>query len=109
DEEWTLEHDNALQQQEEYDEDENGNREKDEVHDENMENQNFGLKPDERDLSHLMKNVVLGFDEGVEVEIPTDDSDNNLVPARELVGVPGSSFGVAEERGPAKGFSSEKQ
>ncbi|KAG8384388.1 hypothetical protein BUALT_Bualt04G0112900 [Buddleja alternifolia] len=114
DEEWT-ENDDTLQQQEEYDEDEDGYREEDEVRevdDENLEmNEKFeGLELEERESSHMMENVVLGFDEGVEVVIPSDDLvEKKLVSHEKSFGISNSSDGLMEERGPVDGFPSNEQ
>ncbi|CAA0840952.1 Unknown protein [Striga hermonthica] len=83
DEEWTVETGNTLQQQEEYDEDEDGYREEDEVRDRDDGNlnlvQNFErLELEEHESPHALENVVLGFDEGVEVVIPSDDFEKTI-------------------------------
>ncbi|PIN10099.1 Actin filament-coating protein tropomyosin [Handroanthus impetiginosus] len=115
DEEWTLENDDSMQQQEEYDEDEDGYREEDEVRegdDENLElHQKFEvLELEERESPHMMDNVVLGFDEGVEVVIPSDDFEKNLGTQERSFGIPESSVGIMEERGgPLDGFPSDEQ
>ncbi|KAI3452027.1 hypothetical protein Pfo_008692 [Paulownia fortunei] len=113
DEEWTLENDNTMQQQEEYDEDEDGYREEDEVRerdDENLElNQKFeGLELEEGESPHVMDNVVLGFDEGVEVVIPSDDFEKNLGTQERSFGILESSVGIMEERGNVDGFPSDE-
>ncbi|XP_059293651.1 uncharacterized protein LOC132046866 isoform X1 [Lycium ferocissimum] len=82
DEDWNVDDNGELQQQEEYDEDEDGYREEDEVRevdDENLDlNQEFeDLQLGEGVSSHNLDNMVLGFDEGVEVAIPSDDFDRN--------------------------------
>ncbi|XP_016497546.2 uncharacterized protein LOC107816357 [Nicotiana tabacum] len=82
DEDWNVEDNGELQQQEEYDEDEDGYREEDEVReadDENPDlNQEFeDLQLGEEESSHKLDNLVLGFDEGVEVAIPSDDFERN--------------------------------
>ncbi|KAJ8567250.1 hypothetical protein K7X08_019458 [Anisodus acutangulus] len=81
DEDWNVEN-GELQQQEEYDEDEDGYREEDEVReadDENLDlNQEFeDLQLGKGESPHNLDNVVLGFDVGVEVAIPTDDIGRN--------------------------------
>ncbi|KAL3813614.1 hypothetical protein ACJIZ3_014882 [Penstemon smallii] len=72
DEEWTSEIDDALQQQEEYDEEEDGYREEDDVREGDGQNLELNQKFEEPE------NVVLGFDEGVEVVIPSDDFEKSL-------------------------------
>lgn len=82
DEDWNVEDNGELQQQEEYDEDEDGYREEDEVReadDEDLDlNQEFeDLQLGEGETSHNLDNLVLGFDDGVEVAIPIDDFERN--------------------------------
>ncbi|CAN4079656.1 unnamed protein product [Withania somnifera] len=82
DEDWNVEDNSELQQQEEYDEDEDGYREEDEVReadDENVDlNQEYeDLQLGEGETSHNLDNLVLGFDDGVEVAIPSDDFERN--------------------------------
>ncbi|XP_027347592.1 uncharacterized protein LOC113858979 isoform X2 [Abrus precatorius] len=76
DDEWTNENNEQFQEQEEYDEDEDY-QEEDEVHegDDNAElNQDFeNLHLQEKELPHLMDNLVLGFDEGVQVGMPNEE------------------------------------
>ncbi|KAL0382175.1 UNVERIFIED_CONTAM: hypothetical protein Scaly_0504800 [Sesamum calycinum] len=113
DEEWALENDDALQQQEEYDEDEDGYREEDEVReadDENLElNQKFeGLGFEERESPDIVDNVVLGFDEGVEVVIPSDDFEKNSGTEERASGIPDTAVGVMDERRSSDGFPSDE-
>lgn len=82
DEDWNVEDNGELQQQEEYDEDDDGYREEDEVRevdDENLDlNQEFeDLQLGQGELSRNIDNLVLGFDDGVEVAIPSDDFERN--------------------------------
>ncbi|XP_009115708.1 uncharacterized protein LOC103840946 [Brassica rapa] len=71
-EEWALDNNERLQEQEEYDEDEDGYQEEDKVHgvDENID---LTQELEELHLQEKDSNLVLGFNEGVEVEIPSDD------------------------------------
>lgn len=71
-EEWTLDSNERLQEQEEYDEDEDGYQEEDKIHgvDENID---LAQELEEMHLEDKDSNLVLGFNEGVEVEIPSDD------------------------------------
>lgn len=83
DDDWTLENNNKVQEQEEYDEDEEGYQEEDEAHEGDAHNidlnQEFDdLHLEDKSSSHMVENLVLGFDEGVEVEIPSDDFERNL-------------------------------
>ncbi|KAK7263127.1 hypothetical protein RJT34_30712 [Clitoria ternatea] len=75
DDEWTTENNEQFQEQEEYDEDEDY-QEEDEVHegDDNTElNQDFEDMHLQKGLPHLMDNLVLGFDEGVQVGMPNEE------------------------------------
>lgn len=76
DDEWTTENNEQFQEQEEYDEDEDY-REEDEVHegDDNADlHQDFEVMHlQEKGLPHLMDNLVLGFDEGVQVGMPNEE------------------------------------
>ncbi|KAJ9177249.1 hypothetical protein P3X46_012486 [Hevea brasiliensis] len=82
DEEWTIQNDQQLQEQEEYDEDEDGYDEEDEVHDGEDENidlaQDFdGVHVEEKGSTEMMDNLVLGFNEGVEVGMPNDEFERS--------------------------------
>ncbi|KAH9711863.1 hypothetical protein KPL71_019882 [Citrus sinensis] len=81
DEEWAVENDERLHEQEEYDEDEDGYQEEDvpEGDDENIElTQEFeGIHLEEKGSPHMMSNLVLGFNEGVEVPMPNDDFERS--------------------------------
>ncbi|KAL6553147.1 hypothetical protein OROGR_006989 [Orobanche gracilis] len=112
DEEWTVENDNTMQQQEEYDEDEDGYKEEDEVRerdDENLElTQNFGsLELEEGESPHTRENVVLGFDEGVEVGLSNDDFEKKLENQEGSFEMPEISVGIMAERGTVDGFPSD--
>uniref|UniRef100_A0A1J3JIC5 Uncharacterized protein n=1 Tax=Noccaea caerulescens TaxID=107243 RepID=A0A1J3JIC5_NOCCA len=71
-EEWTVDSNERLQEQEEYDEDEDGYEEEDKIH-EVDENIDLSQELEEMHLQDKDSNLVLGFNEGVEVEIPSDD------------------------------------
>ncbi|XP_062102039.1 uncharacterized protein LOC133810364 [Humulus lupulus] len=78
DEEWAVENNEQLQEQEEYDEDEDRYQEEDEVHEGDEENidlhQEFeSMHLEEKGSPDMMNNLVLGFNEGVEVGMPNDD------------------------------------
>ncbi|KAJ4829605.1 hypothetical protein Tsubulata_014270 [Turnera subulata] len=84
DEEWATENDDQLQEQEEYDEDEDGYEDEDEVHD--GEDENINLTQEFQDI-HLeekgssdIDNLVLGFNEGVEVGMPNDEFEKISAP-----------------------------
>lgn len=109
DEEWALENDDPMQLPEEYDEDEDGYREEDEVRERDQENveldQKFDrLELEECDSPHVMDNVVLGFDEGIEVVIPSDDIEKNFGDQERSFGIQEGSVGVMEEKGIVDGF-----
>ena len=76
DDEWTNENNEQFQEQEEYDEDEDY-QEEDEVHegDDNVDlNQEFeDMHLQEKALPHMMDNLVLGFDDGVQVGMPNEE------------------------------------
>lgn len=80
DDEWTTENNEQFQEQEEYDEDEDY-QEEDEVHegDDNAQlNHDFeDMHLQEKGLPHLMDNLVLGFDEGVQVGMPNEDFERS--------------------------------
>ncbi|CAN0864142.1 hypothetical protein LINGRAHAP2_LOCUS8871 [Linum grandiflorum] len=79
DEDWALENDGQLQLQEEYDEeDDDGYGEEDEVHDGEEDNLNLdqefeGVHLEDKDSADMVENLVLGFNEGVEVVMPNDE------------------------------------
>ncbi|CAH9145523.1 unnamed protein product [Cuscuta epithymum] len=84
DEEWTVENNDDLPRQEEYDDEEDGYREGDDEllneDDYNVDlNQDLeGMHLGDRVSSPNSHNLVLGFNEGVEVAIPSDDFERNL-------------------------------
>ncbi|XP_042059571.1 uncharacterized protein LOC121804094 [Salvia splendens] len=114
DEEWTTENEDVMQQQEEYDEDEDSFREEEEVRDRNVENlelnQKFEVRElEQRDSPHVMDNVVLGFDEGVEVEIPSDDVEKSIRHQEKSFGMNDGSVSMVEERVIIERFPSDEQ
>ncbi|KAG6424673.1 hypothetical protein SASPL_115093 [Salvia splendens] len=114
DEEWTPENEDVMQQQEEYDEDEDGFREEEEVRDRDVENlelnQKFEVRElEQRDSPHVMDNVVLGFDEGVEVEIPSDDVEKSIGHQEKSFGMNDGSVSMVEERVIIDRFPSDEQ
>ncbi|KAH6760297.1 hypothetical protein C2S51_017246 [Perilla frutescens var. frutescens] len=78
---------------------------------ENLElNQKFdGLELEERDSPHVMDNVVLGFDEGIEVEIPSDDIEKSIGNQERSFGRHDGSVGIVEDRVIVDGFTSGEQ
>ncbi|XP_014508568.1 uncharacterized protein LOC106768126 isoform X1 [Vigna radiata var. radiata] len=75
DDEWTTENNEQFQEQEEYEDEDY--QEEDEVHegdDHAQLNQDFDdMHLQEKGLPHLMDNLVLGFDEGVQVGMPNEE------------------------------------
>ncbi|CAL0314413.1 unnamed protein product [Lupinus luteus] len=78
DEEWTTENHEQFQEQEEYDEDEDY-QEEDEVHDNIDLNRELGdMHLEEKGSPHMMDNLVLGFDDGVQVGMPNEEFERTL-------------------------------
>ncbi|KAH1072944.1 hypothetical protein J1N35_025272 [Gossypium stocksii] len=82
DEEWTVDNNEQLQEQEEYDEDEDGYQEEDEVHEGDDGNIDLTQELDElhledKETPDMMDNLVLGFNEGVEVGMPNDEFERS--------------------------------
>ncbi|GAB4846991.1 hypothetical protein Ancab_026003 [Ancistrocladus abbreviatus] len=100
DEEWTTE--NELQEQEEYDEDVDGYHEEDEVRgdDENVDRtREFeGLDLEGKDSNQTMDNLVLGFDQGVEVGMPSDEYEKSPRNDDSSCIVPQVSVGISREQ-----------
>ncbi|XP_077224737.1 uncharacterized protein LOC143858033 isoform X2 [Tasmannia lanceolata] len=73
DEEWAIDNNEELQEQEEYDdEEEERYQEEEEAH--QVDDERFeGLHTEEETVTSKMGQLVLGFDEGVEVGIPSAD------------------------------------
>nr|GEV52754.1 hypothetical protein [Tanacetum cinerariifolium] len=105
DEDWSLENHSEMQEQEEYDEDD-GYGEEDEAHEGPDENINVTQEFDdmhleEKNTTDAMENLVLGFNEGVEVRIPGDEferdskTDGNTIDKPEV-----PVAGVTEKQGP---------
>lgn len=102
DDEWSLENDEEMQEQEEYDEDDDGYEEEDEVHE--RDDENIDLMPEfehmhleRKGSSDMIENLVLGFDEGVEVGIPSDEFERNLKSEANKFDVPEISVGISGE------------
>ncbi|XP_022751278.1 uncharacterized protein LOC111299986 isoform X2 [Durio zibethinus] len=84
DEEWTVNNNEHLQEQVEYDENENedGYQEEDEVHEGDDGNIDLTREFDEMHLEDkeppdMMDHLVLGFNEGVEVSMPNDELERS--------------------------------
>lgn len=96
DDEWAAENNEQFQEQEEYDEDEDY-REEEEVHE---VDDNAGLHQDfenmhlqEKGLPHLMDNLVLGFDEGVQVGMPNEEFERGQQASNASLEVPFDNTG----------------
>lgn len=106
DEEWTLNENEKMQEQEEYDED--GYQEEDEVHEVDDENIDItsdfeNVHLDEKDSSEMIDNLVLGFDEGVEVRLPNDEFDSNINGDEYQCEIPEVSTGTLKDQGSVDG------
>ncbi|KAL8168054.1 hypothetical protein V2J09_009553 [Rumex salicifolius] len=81
DDEWAVESNAELQGQKDYDEDEDGNHEEDEENERDNEIADLALEFEGTHLddkeSSAMENLVLGFDQGVEVGIPTEEYERS--------------------------------
>lgn len=84
DDEWVTENNEEMQEQEEYDEEDSGYQEEEEAtHDDggNLDSSQEFNDPASSDMPNTAEDVgqlVLGFDEGVEVSIPLDDGLENI-------------------------------
>lgn len=101
--------DEHVQEQEEYDEDDDGYREEDEVHEGEDENidlaQNFDdLHLDDKGSPHMLDNLVLGFNEGVEVGMPNDEFERILGNEENMFVAPEVSNCIREEQGSSEGL-----
>ncbi|CBI21433.3 unnamed protein product, partial [Vitis vinifera] len=102
DEEWSIDNNEQLQEQEEYDEDEEGYHEEDEVHEAdehiNLTKELEDMHLGEKGSPHMVDNLVLGLDEGVEVRMPSDEFERSsgneestfMLPKVSLVSIDGS-------------------
>ncbi|XP_030538860.1 uncharacterized protein LOC115746991 isoform X3 [Rhodamnia argentea] len=110
--EWTEENNELLQEQEEYDEDEEGYQEEDEVREADDE---IGDRHQELDDIHLenessaglVDNLVLGFNEGVEVPVPSDDYEQSPRNREVAYAVPSVSLGHGQEEESSVRLSSD--
>ncbi|XP_062002882.1 uncharacterized protein LOC133720542 isoform X1 [Rosa rugosa] len=100
DEEWAVENNEQLQEQEEYDEDEDGYEEEDEVH------EDMHLEGKE---SPDMDNFVLCFNEGVEVGMPNDEFDRTSRNEESTFVVPQVCSGTVEEHGSFDGIHTDEK
>ncbi|XP_044510583.1 uncharacterized protein LOC123229065 isoform X2 [Mangifera indica] len=109
DDEWTVENDERLQEQEEYDEDEDGYVEEDEIHEGDDGNINLTREFEdmhlvEKSSPNMVNNLVLGFNEGVEVAMPNDEFVTSPQNEESSFPVPQVSVGtVIEDQGSLDG------
>ncbi|WOG97532.1 hypothetical protein DCAR_0416873 [Daucus carota subsp. sativus] len=106
DDEWTLNKNEKLQEQEVYDED--GYQEEDEVHEVDEENIDLtsefeNMHLNEKDSSDMMDNLVLGFDEGVEVKLSNDEFDRNVNSEGNNCEISEVSTGIVDDQESAEG------
>lgn len=99
DEEWSIDNNEQLQEQEEYDEDEDGYHEEDEVHE---TDEHINLTEELEDM-HLedkgSSRRALGLDEGVEIRMPGDEFDRGSGNGESTFVLPKVSVGTVEEQG----------
>ncbi|XVF59429.1 hypothetical protein PTKIN_Ptkin07bG0275100 [Pterospermum kingtungense] len=103
DEEWTVDNNEHLQEQEEYEEDEDGYQEQDEVHEGGDGNIDLTREFDEMHLENkespdMMDHFVLGFNEGVEVGMPNDEYERSSRKEDSAYAITQISVGSLEEK-----------
>ncbi|XP_043715296.1 uncharacterized protein LOC122663725 isoform X2 [Telopea speciosissima] len=114
DEEWDIEDNEELQQQEEYDEEDDGYQEEDEVYEGDDENVDLAqefqdLHVEEKDASDKMSQLV-GFNEGVEVGRPSGNKfERTSKDGEKAVRIEQESVGIAEEPGSFDGLVADGQ
>ncbi|KAE8695359.1 TUDOR-SN protein 1 isoform 2 [Hibiscus syriacus] len=113
DDEWPIDN-KQLQVQEEYDEDEDGYQEEDEVHEEDDGNvdlmQEFNeMHLEDKQSPDMMDNLVLGFNEGVEVSIPNDEFDESSRKEDSAYSISQISVGTVEEKASFDGINSDRK
>ncbi|KAG9152890.1 hypothetical protein Leryth_012519 [Lithospermum erythrorhizon] len=111
---WTVDNHDTLLQQEEYDEHEDGYQEEYEVHegeDENLDiNQEFeDLHLEERESSDTVDNLVLGFDDGVQVQLSSVDFQKDPRLEERGFGVSDASEQTLEDLGSLKSVQGDLQ
>ncbi|XP_038699848.1 uncharacterized protein LOC119997101 isoform X2 [Tripterygium wilfordii] len=101
DEEWTVDNDEQLLEQEEYDEDEDGYHEEDEVHavGDDLVQEFEKTHLEEKDSSQVVDNLVLGFNEGVEVGMPSDEFERSASNEETAYVMPHMSVATVDEEG----------
>lgn len=113
DEEWNVDSNEPLQEQEEYDEDGDGYQEEDEMHE--TDGGNIVLSRDfknmhleEKEPSNMNDNLVLGFNEGVEVRMPNNESERCSRNENTAFALSQDSVGMVAERGSFDGMHGAK-
>ncbi|XWS41920.1 hypothetical protein CRYUN_Cryun17cG0123700 [Craigia yunnanensis] len=114
DREWTVDNNEQLQEQEEYDEDEDGYQEEDEVHERDDGNIDLTrefdeMHPEDKESSDMMDNLVLGFNEGVEVGMPNDEFGRSSRKEDSAYAITQISVGSVEERVFFDGIHSDRK
>lgn len=112
DEEWPIENSQELQEQEEYDEDEDGYQEEDEVHEGDDENIDLVQEFEDIHLEEkpdMMENLVLGFNEGVQVGMPNDEFESSSRNEENTIAIPPVSSSTVEEKRSLNGIHGEGQ
>ncbi|XWS45281.1 hypothetical protein CRYUN_Cryun15aG0123200 [Craigia yunnanensis] len=113
DEEWTIDNNEHLQEQEEYCEDEDGYQEEDEVHEGDDGNIDLTREFDEMHLEDkespdMMDHLVLGFNEGVEVGMPNDEFGRSSRKEDSAYAITQISVGLLEEKVSFDGMHSDR-
>ncbi|KAK8685942.1 hypothetical protein V6N13_124973 [Hibiscus sabdariffa] len=114
DDKWSIDNNKQLQEQEEYDEDEDGYQEEDEAHEEDDDNfdltQEFNeMHLEDKQSPDMMDNLVLGFNEGVEVDIPNDEFIESLRKEDSAYAISQASAGSVEEQVSFDGINSDRK
>ncbi|XVF15563.1 hypothetical protein REPUB_Repub09cG0165100 [Reevesia pubescens] len=114
DEEWTVDNNEQLQEPEEYDEDEDGYQEEDEVHEGDdgnidMTREFEEMHIEDKESPDIMDNLVLGFNEGVEVGMPNDEFERSSRKEDSVYAITQISIGSAEEKVSFDGIHSDRK
>ncbi|XP_022739914.1 uncharacterized protein LOC111292004 isoform X2 [Durio zibethinus] len=114
DEEWTVDNNDRSQGQEEYDEDDDGYQEEDDVHEGGDGNIDMTRQFDEMHLENkesrdMMDNLVLGFNEGVEVGMPNDEFERSSRKEDSAYATTQISVGSVEEKVSFNGMHTDRK
>ncbi|XP_071724988.1 LOW QUALITY PROTEIN: uncharacterized protein [Rutidosis leptorrhynchoides] len=109
DEGWAIENNDQLQQQEEYDEDEEGYGEKDEGHEVDDDNIDLTRELEDLQLEDKEDNLILGFNEGVEVGMPNDEFERSSRNEDTTFQIQEMSTGTEGEHGSYNRICSDEQ